>query len=315
MFELLTSLLLLKHLYYHYADMPLGNIILDPGSQSSDEGHSMMMPMMGHFNPYAYYPMQQPQHHQPPMMIHPIYLEDHSALNQHHEQQPEQHLEQQHEHYHQEEPQQHYEQQHEMGHQEHYEQPQEQEQMQHHQEPMQHYENEASEQQGSGGGGSSGGEEEQQQHEHHGDFEHQHPLIAMMMHGSGPQPAYQHMSSIQAIRQHPGLLAQLPVNQQTVAFQAQMAAAEQQALQEHQRQQQQQQAQQQQQQAGSQSQASNEVSQSSAGGNIETSTKPPNKAIALLEKTAANNPLVQIIKPLFKRNKEQKEAKEQQKKP
>lgn len=126
------------------------------------------------------------------------------------------------------------------------------------------------------------------------------------------------MVAEQALQQ-PGMYAgQLTPEQQAALFQHEQAQAMAAA---HLQQQQEAQAQGQKQSEIQQGQGSSEVaSQVSASGSdsgpsaaTATPSKPVSKVTALLQKSA-NNPLVQIIKPLFKRNKDQKES-EKQKKP
>lgn len=270
MLDLLTSYALLMKC------LTLGNIILDPGSHSSEGGHHMMAPMMslmGHFNPYSFYPMQQ-QHQPPPMMVHPIYIEDHSALHQH---QP---VEQQHH----EEPAHQYQQ--------HYESEHQQSEMHHEeQHPMEgHY----GEQEGHHGEEEEGGEHQM------GYEQQQHPLMTMMMHGSGLQPAYQQMIPMQALQQ-PAVYAQIPSQgsspeQQVAQMAAQLEAVNAAAASAA---------------SGQQGpQGDQEVTQtasSNTGNQLATGAGliGGKKTLSLIEKSA-NNPLVQIIKPLFKRNKESK---------
>lgn len=234
-----------------------GNLILDTGSKSHESSGHHMMPMMhimgNHFNPYSFYPMQHHQQH-PPMIIHPVYIEDHSAMHQHHQHhQPEQHHE-----YH-EEP--HHQYHHEEPHQEHHEmvhhhQPHHIE-MQHHEPMGHHYEQEGHSEEG-----------------HHGGHE-THPMIQFMMHGgSRLEPAYQQMATMQAYEQPIIYADQIQAHQQDPqSFLRNL--------------------QQQQQQTQSDQKAPDVESSSSTDKQIKQSSS--------LTEQASNNPLVAIIKPLFKR--------------
>lgn len=275
-------------LLLHQLHSPTGHLILDTG-KSGDHEVSHMMPMMGHhFNPYSFYPMQHHQSQPPMIHVHPVYIEDHSAM--HHHAEPSHHHEYQHheekhypEHhgmeYQHHEP--HYqEMHHHQMHQEMHHQPEHQEeQHQQHQEPMgHHYEQEAHHEEGGGGhhGASMGYES--------------NPMMQMMMHGSGPQPAYDQLAALQAL-QHQALYAgphfQDPASQQ---YQQNLL----QNLQEQKEQQTQSQqvsrpAQTQQQQQQQEAQQQPQQQQQS------------NKPISFFDQ-AGNNPLVAIIKPIFKRD-------------
>lgn len=277
-------------LLLHQIHSPTGHLILDTG-KSGDHEVSHMMPMMGHhFNPYSFYPMQ---HHQPqaPMIhVHPVYIEDHSAM--HHHPEPSHHHEYQHheekhypehhgmEYQHHHEP--HYQEMHhhqmhqEMHHQpEHHEE--EQQEQQHHHEPMgHHYEQEAHHEEGGGG--------------HHGaslGYE-SNPMMQMMMHGSGPQPAYDQLAALQAL-QHQALYAgphfQDPASQQYQQHLLQNLHEQKEQQTQLQQDSKPAQAQQQQQQQEAQQQPQQQS----------------NKPTSFFDQ-AGNNPLIAIIKPIFKRD-------------
>lgn len=301
MFDLLTLCLLLMNNRFGAETDPSGNIILDTGSKHEE------MPMMPMINPFAFYPIQ--QHHAPPqMVIHPIYMEDHSAMGkqqQHHEQEQPQHQEyqpQHHEEQHHYQPQNHEEMVH-YQHQEHHEEPQ-QEHHDHHQQEEEHHEP----------------QQEHYEHEghHHGGYE-THPIMSMMMHGSGQQPIYnqQQMATMQAFQQpmlyHPGL-QQDPHGQQAAAYRQQQIQQHhnfQQALQAHQQQIQEQQANGQQHQAvtdqaaggGSQTQQQGAQDVSSSASSQQTvGSKPNGSSLSNEQQSRPTNALMAIIKPLFKRN-------------
>lgn len=261
MFDLLTFyVLLLNQILTHQHSA--GNLILDTGSKSSEHVMPMMLPIMSHhFNPYSYYPMHQ-EHHQPPMIVHPIYIEDHSAMHQHH--QPEQHHQYHHEepHYqHNEIEYQHHEPMHEVHHEEHHG---EHHGGEHHEMPVSHhYEHE-------------GHHEEEG---HHG-YEN-HPMLSMMMHGSGIQPAYQHLAAMHLYHSHdPMLYAHQMQNQPGHSAQ-----------------------QPQQQDNNAQSSQKNQQ------------TVQPGKQSSLIDKSLANNPFAAIIRPLFKRTNNTNNSQASEKKP
>lgn len=250
-----------------------GNLILDTGSgKSHSESEEHMMPMM-HFNPYHFYPMQ--QQHPQPMMMHPIYLEDHSAMQhhqhhyepqhqEHHEQPQQHHVEMEHHEQHHEEPEQHHVEMHmPMQHMEHQE----------HHHPMSHYEHEP----------------QHHDEEQHGGYE-TNPMVQFMMQNQGMQHAasggtpeqMQQLASLQAF-QNPLYLHQM---QQAVAMNNRPEVSATPNNLNNQ--------QQQQQQASPSSSSSNAVT-------TQKEASPPAKKFSLLS-SSANNPLISIIKPLFKRD-------------
>lgn len=132
----------------------------------------------------------------------------------------------------------------------------EHEELQHHHEPLeQHYEQEAHHEE-------SG----------HGGYESNPMMSAMMMHGSGLQPTYEQLATLQVL-QHPALLAQHEL--------AAHRAIEQQNLLQQEKQQ-------------TEHKVVSEVKESASG-------QASDKQSSIVDQRA-NNPLVAMIRPLFKRN-------------
>lgn len=260
MFDILTSYLILLNQLYQP-----GNLIMDTGSKSNDQPMMPMMPMH-HISPFSFYPMSH-QHHQPAPMVHvqPVYLEDHSAMHMHHHQ-PEHH--QQHE-YHNEEP--HHYQHHEIEHHEVHHEPEHHEMSHHmpehhHEEMGQHHEPVEHHYEHMG----------HQEEAHHSGYE-SHPMIAaMMMHGSGLQPSYEQLATMQALQQPP-IVVQHQLDAQR-AFERQNLLQQEKQLGQVKD-------------TGSPPVDSKEV----ASGQAST------KQTSIADYTA-NNPLVAMIRPLFKRN-------------
>lgn len=277
MFDNVILYLLLLH---HMNSSPTGHLILDTGKSGDHEESHYMMPMMAHhFNPYSFYPMQHQQSPAPMIHVHPVYIEDHSAMHHHQPESSHHHHEYQHheeQHYpehHGMEYQQHEPQQHEMHH-----QPEQHEEQQYHEQMKQHYpEQEVHHEEESGG--------------HHGvgvgGGYASNPMMQMMMHGSGPQPIYDQLAALQAFHQqalYAGHNFQDPALQQH----------HQQMMQNFQDQKEQQ-AQLQPEIKPSQPQPSQEIQQQ------QQQQQQSNKPTSLFDQ-AGNNPLVAIIKPIFKRD-------------
>lgn len=171
----------------------LGNLILDTSSSKSNM--PMMSPMMAsHYNPFAVYPQMQghsTQHEQPPhFTIHPIYIEDHSALHHmgqdgmHHEE-PQHHMS--HEQHHasieyEHHPQHHEEEDHHSGYPEHHHE-EEHHGMEHHHDEHQpeHHEEEHHMPEMIHHHGGDGGDQSHYQNHHQ-------QLMSMLMHGAGSTP-------------------------------------------------------------------------------------------------------------------------------
>lgn len=266
MFTMFDNAILYLLLLHQLNSQPTGHLILDTGKSGDHEESHHMMPMMAHhFNPYSFYPMQHQQSHPPMIHVQPIYIEDHSAMQHHQPESSHQH----HEYQHHEE--QHYPESHGMEYQHHemHHQPVHHEEQQYHEPEKQHYEQEAHHEEESGGHQNVGGGYES------------NPMMQMMMHGSGPPPTYDQLVALQAFHQqalYGGHGFQNPALQQ-----------HQQQLMQNFQDQREQQAQLQPENKPAQAQAPQETQQQ------------PNKPTSLFDQ-AGNNPLVAIIKPIFRRD-------------